>query len=340
MRRAYESWTPGPDARSIIRRAAEICASYASQGYDLTLRQLYYQFVARGWIPNTQQSYKRLGDIINHARMAGLLDWSYIVDRTRNLRHLSHWENPQGVITAAANGYGVDLWRGQPARVEVWVEKEALAGIIQQAADRWDCPWFSCRGYVSQSELWGAGRRIGRYLADGQRVVILHLGDHDPSGIDMTRDIRERMERFAYCDWISDVDRTVANDEGRATYGAIMDSISARLREQPPGGDPIEVRRIALNYEQVEEYDPPPNPAKLTDSRAGGYIAEHGRESWELDALDPATLTELIEDHISGVVDLDLFEAAKASQESDRELLLSASRQWPDLVDVLQDDGE
>src|ERR1044072_5302001 len=80
----------------VIETAEGICDDYAAQGYDLTLRQLYYQFVARDLSPNTQQEYKRLGAIINDARLAGLIDWDHLVDRTRNLRGLDHWESPEG----------------------------------------------------------------------------------------------------------------------------------------------------------------------------------------------------------------------------------------------------
>jgi hypothetical protein len=82
------------ESEHIIMRANEVCESYRQQGYDLTLRQLYYQFVSRDWLPNTERSYKRLGSIVNDARLAGLLDWHYIVDRTRNLRALPHWNDP------------------------------------------------------------------------------------------------------------------------------------------------------------------------------------------------------------------------------------------------------
>lgn len=126
----YKKWNPGADARDIIRQANEICADYAAQGYDLTLRQLYYQFVSKALLPNRQQSYKRLGDIINQARLAGLMDWNYITDRTRNLQSLGHWRTPGEIIRSAANSFALDKWSDQPIRVEVWVEKEALAGIV------------------------------------------------------------------------------------------------------------------------------------------------------------------------------------------------------------------
>src|SRR5260221_13432982 len=98
----YEKWNPRGDAQEIIARANSICREYAAQGYDLTLRQLYYQFVARGFIPNTAESYNKLGNVVNRARLGGYLDWGYIVDRTRNLEHVAHWGDPSDIIRSAA----------------------------------------------------------------------------------------------------------------------------------------------------------------------------------------------------------------------------------------------
>lgn len=305
---AYDgTWNPAAATLVEIERANEICATYAADGYDLTLRQLYYQFVSRGWIPNNDKSYKRLGEIVNRARLAGLLSWRYIVDRTRNLRGVSHWETPSDIMDAAASSFRLDKWTDQPTRVEVWVEKEALAGVVERAAEGRDVSWFSCRGYVSQSEAWGAAQRLIRYVRAGQRVVILHLGDHDPSGIDMTRDIRDRLMMF------------MSHHLGYV-------------------GTSLTVDRIALNIDQVRQYDPPPNPAKLTDARANGYIERFGDESWELDALPPDVLARLISDAIDQIIDPDLYHAQQQAEERHRELLAAASERWEELVSVLDGD--
>ena len=186
-----------PESLLRIHQANLIIAEYQRQGFALTLRQLYYQFVARSLIENTQRSYKRLGAIVNDARMAGMLDWSAIEDRTRELKENSHWQDPGEIVRACAAQFRVDRWANQDYRPEVWIEKEALVGVIERTCRDWDVPFFACRGYVSQSEQWKAGRRHRRHLAAGQTPVVLHLGDHDPSGIDMTRDNAERLEIFA-----------------------------------------------------------------------------------------------------------------------------------------------
>lgn len=293
---AYEDWSPSENSLSIVRIANQICASYKAQGYDLTLRQLYYQFVARGYLPNNQRSYDNLGKTIDRARKAGLLDWNYIVDRTRNLAGFRTYADPAEHVAAIEGQHHIDLWEDQDYRIEVWVEKEALAAVVSRAALSRGLDYFSCRGYVSQSELHAAAKRHIRYQRAGQEVIVIHLGDHDPSGIDMTRDVQERLELF-----------------GASTF----------------------VERIALNRDQIDQYNPPPNPAKMSDSRARGYVAEHGRSSWELDALDPDTLSGLITERVDSYVDADLFNARFEEQEGNRVRLAQVSEHWDAVVDLL-----
>jgi hypothetical protein len=285
----------------IIEQANQICTDYQGRGYDLTLRQLYYQFVSRDLIANRDTEYKRLGNIINDARLAGLLDWSYIVDRTRNLRGLSHDASPSSALYRAAYGYQVDMWANQPHYVEVWIEKDALVGVITRPCIDLDVPFFSCRGYTSQSELWGAAQRLIRHTDTGQKAVIIHLGDHDPSGIDMTRDITDRL----------------------ALFGAVA-----------------QVERIALNMDQVRQYAPPPNPAKLTDARADGYIRVHGPSSWELDALEPTTLDALVRSHITELRDDMQWATDTAAMEDQTERLKAVAHRFSEVSAWLDENPE
>lgn len=281
---------------SIVAQANTIITEYQAQGFVLTLRQLYYQFVSRDLIKNTQKDYKRLGSIINDARLAGLIDWSALEDRTRNLAALAHWTDPTQIIESCASQFRVDLWAGQQHHVEVWIEKDALVGVIEGVCQEYDVPFFSCRGYTSQSEMWEAGQRLLRYRKHQQPPVILHFGDHDPSGIDMTRDIEERLSLFM-------------------------------------GG--LEVRRMALNFDQVEEYQPPPNPAKISDPRAGVYIVNHGDESWELDALEPAVIADLIRQEIETLIDRGPWNDALADQRAARSQLGAIAERFEDVKNFL-----
>lgn len=279
-----------------IEHAEEIINDYARQGLSLTLRQLYYQFVSRDLIPNNMREYKKLGDVISNARSAGLIDWNAIVDRTRGTRGTQFWSNPAQIISAATNGYVTNRWADQDYHVEVWVEKEALVDVIGRAANRWDLTYFACKGYASESSMWLASQRMIRKERQGKGTIILHLGDHDPSGIDMTRDIQDRLNGF-----------------GAGTL----------------------VERLALTMDQVDTYQPPPNPAKMTDSRAEGYVAAYGDESWELDALEPSLLNSVILDAVDPYLDRDRWDAATEVLEEERESLRKIERNWSAVVEYV-----
>lgn len=300
MKKCYVQKNFATATMSLIDHANEIIEEYQEKGFTLTLRQLYYQYVSRDLIANDQKEYKRLGSIINDARLAGLIDWEALEDRTRNLVTPSTWDSPESIIQACAMQFTSDWWYGQESYVEAWIEKDALLGVLEAASRPWQIPYFSCRGYTSASEIWGAARRIGQQTGSGRRVIVLHLGDHDPSGIDMSRDIEDRIRLFLTGD-----DR---DDEM------------------------FELCRIALTMPQIKQYDPPPNPAKTTDSRFARYQEEHGDESWELDALSPEVIADLIGKHVEREIDQELWKSAKARQEEGREQLKTVSDRWSDVV--------
>jgi len=229
--------------------------------------------VARALTANNIKAYNRLKSVMTKARLAGMVDWDSITDLTRELEEQGHWANPGSIIRSAADSFRTDHWADQQCRVEVWIEKDALKNVISGICEELDVPYFSCRGYTSVSAMWRAGHgRLRKTLRRERKPTwIVHLGDHDPSGIDMTRDIVDRLEMFT--------ERSV------------------------------QVERIALNMDQVEELDLPPNPAKMTDSRVGTYLASFGDDSWELDALDPQYMADLIERFVLRLRDPDIHEA-------------------------------
>lgn len=302
MRECFVPKTFSAPHERIIAAAAAIIANYRRQGFSLTLRQLYYQFVATQPLakpfPNTTQSYKRLGKIISDARLAGRLDWAAMEDRTRRVIIPNAWSSPDAIVGACARQYQIDLWRRQPAYVEAWIEKDALVGVLEAACEDVRLPFFSCRGYTSQSALYDAGKRIARE-ARNRDAVILHLGDHDPSGIDMTRDIAERVTMFA--------------------------------------GRTVGVRRLALNMDQVEDQNPPPNPAKLTDSRAADYVARYGYDSWELDALTPTFIRGLIEDEVASIRDETVWEEDVEREREERAQIEVVAENWSEVVAFAED---
>lgn len=279
MKEAFTDYNPRDNTLMDIHMANQILEDYARQGFVLSVRQLYYQFVSRDLIPNTQQQYKRLAGIVADARKGGLIDWSYIEDRGRNLAGVQTWDSPSQIVEACVASYRRDRWADQPESVEVWVEKDALLGVIQRAVQGLDVDYVSCRGYPSASMVYDASKRL-----DG--ATVLHLGDHDPSGIDATRAIREELE----------------------LYGA-----------------DAEVKRIALTWEQVQQYQPPPNPAKESDSRFAGYHAEYGEECWELDALEPQVIVDLIRGEIEDLLDREIWDETLEREEKERDEIRKAA---------------
>lgn len=263
----------------LIGQANNIIQEYEAQNLLLTLRQLYYQFVARGILPNVTESYNLLGRIVNDGRLAGLISWTAIEDRGRDLKGFRYYDSPSDAVKEVRADYKRDLWSDQPWRPEVWIEKAALEGVISSICGYLRVDFFATRGYNSQSEQWQAGQRLARYIRKGQRPIIFHLADHDPEGIDMTRDNRERLSMFT--------------------------------------GVPIQVVRLALNMSQIEQYDPPPNFVKPLSPRAAGYRDQYGDECWELDALDPAVLRDLIRDAVLKIRDESKWSEALTEEAED-----------------------
>lgn len=308
----YQQVTFRDKRLGMIETANAIIAEYQADDYSLTLRQLYYQFVARDLFPedrrwkwtgrkwvkdangtkNADPNYKWLGSIVNDGRLAGLIDWEAITDRTRESRGNDHFEDPQEILRVAADTYRIDTRADQDCYLEVWIEKDALVGVLERVCTEMDISYFSCRGYVSQSAMWEAGQRIIAKEDEGHSAVILHMGDHDPSGINMSHDIQKRLDLF---------------------------------------GCRVEVNRIALNMDQIEELKPPPDPAKPTDSRYKLYVEKYGTACWELDALDPKTLTALVATVAEAYTDTGKRDKLIARQEEERLRLRYVARNWQKL---------
>jgi len=288
MKEKFIDWRPSERSKQLILIANNILEEYEAQGYRLTLRQLYYQLVARDIIPNRVEEYNSLGNVVSKGRLAGLIDWDMIEDRLRIPNENGHWDSPQEILKAATKSYYRSRWENQKNYIEVWCEKDAVSNIIQPVCAKWDVLFMANRGYSSQSAMYEAYKRLYRKHIEEKDIMILYLGDHDPSGIDMTRDIANRLGTF-----LIDENTEIEN-----------------------------VDRIALNMDQIEQYDPPENPAKVTDSRYKSYVRIYGESSWELDALEPSVLAGIVEDAIMRFVDLDAFQDVENLEKEHKKKLL------------------
>lgn len=270
----------------LVNAVNQIISGYTM---SLTLRQVYYRLVAAGLIPNTRSNYNQLSSQLVTARENGDIDDTRIVDRSRRIEDVS-FESPESFIeicqTTLRRRYVRRFWDSQPVYCEVWVEKDALSQVLAEAVYPFNAAIVApSRGYSSYSYLREAADRISQYCSDGKAAVILHFADHDPSGIDMSRDLQDRLDKY---------------------YGG------------------AEVRRIALTYDQVRRHDLIPNPAKITDTRSSGYISQFGNECWELDAIEPDELVRLCQSAVEGLVtDKEAWLAIKEKDKAEREALLS-----------------
>ncbi len=262
-----------------------IIAEYQDQGYTLSLRQLYYQLVTRLVIANDDKEYKKLSHLLKEGRLAGIVDWSAIEDRLRVPRRPACWNSVSSIIESCASQFRHDRMDGQETYIEVWVEKDALSGVLSRVTDKYGI--MVNRGYSSVSAMHDSYLRIDSEVSEGKKALILYLGDHDPSGLDMIRDIRDRLEEFHKGEW---------------------DGL-------------FSVIPVALTMSQIKEHNPPPNPAKLSDSRAKWYVEKYGYKSWEVDALPPEALNGLLESAIVDRIDVKLFEKVMAMEMDGRATL-------------------
>lgn len=279
----FRDWQPRGTTIQLVAQCINITEEYMQQGYRLTLRQLYYQLVSRDIIPNTDKSYKKLSSYCTRARLAGLLDWDAIEDRARRPHRHTEFDDLSDLAKAALHSYRLPRWGTQPQYAELWVEKDALASVLTPIADNYHVTLMVNRGYSSASAMKQSAERFREW--EDRECTIFYLGDLDPSGEDMVRDISDRMQEFGI--W-------------------------------------VDVEKVALTMEQVEEYQPPPNPAKLTDPRAAAFVVKYGTSSWEVDALQPALLTEIIETAFDSVIDHAAMEEVKLREAEDKEKLLKA----------------
>ncbi len=275
----YRHWSPSGETLHLVRECRDIIDELSE--YKLTLRQLYYQLVSRALIPNEEKSYKKLSRLVTRARLGCLLDWSAIEDRVRKPVLPLEFTGLPDLVETAIDWYRLPRWTNQSHYVELWVEKDALASVLRPLADKYHVTLMVNRGYSSASAMYDAAKRFKAHR-DKEHWLLLYLGDLDPSGEDMVRDIRERLLEFEAS---------------------------------------VPVEKIALTMDQVRQYDPPPNPAKLTDSRAADFIAKYGNSSWEVDALPPSVLEELISSAIEGVMDMELYNEAIRMEEEDKQTL-------------------
>ena len=295
MTRAYQKET-----RVRLDKIVKITEEYIKMGQRLSVRQLYYQLVAHNVIPNSISSYNSAKELIKNGRRTGDIDWDCIVDRGRVPVMPHQYASVSEFMSKTVGSYRRNRWEGQPHYVEVMVEKDALTGVLEPIANEYHVLLLANKGYSSTSAMHTAAERISQEHESGKTCHILYMGDHDPSGVNMVRDIKKRMSEF------------------KCT---------------------VELERIALTMEQVKKYNPSPNPIKMSDSRAAEYSEQYGNRSWELDALNPQILAGILKEHILKYLDLQKYNKMLDSEEWGRGVLDGTAKKQA-VVDELFDTQE
>jgi hypothetical protein len=194
-----------------------------------TVRQVFYALTVRGVIKKEEIEYQRtVVRLLVDMREAGEIPFEWLADNTRWMRKPTTFTGLESCLNSTAHFYRRDLWAAMPVYVEVWCEKDALAGVLMEETRVYDVPLMTARGYSSLTFVHSAAMEI---KAKGKPAYIYHFGDLDPSGVDAARDIKEKLHRYA------------------------------------PDAE-IHFERPAVTREQVEEWNLPTRPTKQTDTRA------------------------------------------------------------------------
>lgn len=309
------------DNRQRLDFINSIIVEYQQAGYKLTLRQLYYQLVSRDVIPNKVAEYDKLSVLLREGRMGGIVDWDAIEDRLRIPKKPSAWDSPADLLHSAAKQFRLPRMKGQETYLEVWVEKDALSGVLSRVTSPYHIPILVNRGYSSASAMYDAYQRFKDAAREGAKhVKILYLGDFDPSGVDMIRDIEQRVREL------------YLGGEGAFERWSVGESKKPNLDRHPEVWETVckdklgidfEVVSIALTRVQIEQHGPPPNPAKRTDTRFAKFEEAHGDTSWEVDALPPEVLNEILTDAIEERIDRELYDRIVLQEQAGTDKLLS-----------------
>lgn len=277
--------------KELIDAILDIINYYEEQDIKLTNRQLYYQLVGKSLIPNAMEIYKKICTILTDARYSGLIDWDSIIDKGRVPTKPLEFNNIKERVELAIYNYRLPRWKDQENYVELYCEKEAGETVLSPIAHKYHIYFGANKGYSGAAAMYELSQRLKEQLQKGKRITLLYFGDHDPSGLDMVRDIRERTIEF-----LQDI-RNIAN----------------RFQIVP----------LALNMEQIRQYQCPPNPAKISDPRAKWYIERHGNKSWELDAIDPKELQNIADKGVRDFLDIKKYNDWIKQEEKEKKILIN-----------------
>jgi hypothetical protein len=271
--------------RTKNRTLAENAVAILDAERPMTLRQLFYRLVSAGTIRNSPAEYKRLGCVMARVRESGDVPRTWLVDHTRATIKPSSWTGLADFGESVRTCYRKDFWASMPHHVAFYVEKDAVAGTVQPITAEYDVALHVCRGYSSISF---AGEIADEWAQIEKPIFAFYLGDFDPSGFDLERDLREKLERYS--------GRTFTWQRLGVTEADFADHSLIRL------------------------------PVKQADRRAAGFIRQYGTACAEIDALPPTELRQRVEGAINSHIDAKRWNRLVTVEEAERETLLQVSQ--------------
>ncbi len=291
--------------RAKNRTLADTAVAILDAERPMTVRQLFYRLVSAGAIRNAQTEYKRLGAVMTRIREAGDVPRTWLVDHTRATLKPSSWSGLADFSESVRTCYRKDFWASMPHHVELFVEKDAVAGTVQPITVENDVAIRVCRGYASISF---AGEIADEWTQIEKPIFAYYLGDFDPSGFDLERDLRDKLGRYSGLPiW---------------TY-------------EPPGQEPCYVDnahrfvswvRLGVTEADFVDHDLVRIPVKRSDNRAAGFIQEYGTDCAEIDAIPPSELRRRVADAIDRHIDVERWNRLLKVEEAERETLLQFSQ--------------
>jgi hypothetical protein len=268
-------------AKATLALREAILETFEDTGKPVTVRQMFYLLSVGGAVEKEESGYRKAQRQLLALRRAGLVPYGWIADNTRWMRKPTTYAGLGDFFDRAATYYRQDLWVRSDVYVEVWCEKDALAGVLMPVTREYDVPLMVARGYSSETFAYNAAEAMRE---TGKPCYVYYAGDLDPSGWQMARSLEQKLAEF---------------------------------------GAPVVFERLAVNPEQIQAWDLPTRPSKVSDTRCKAFFAEfgNGTESVELDAIHPDLLRSLVRDAIEQHIDHGGLETLRREEDAAREAL-------------------
>jgi hypothetical protein len=265
----------------------EAMYTVAEATQPITGRGIGYKLFTAGLIPSmATNDMQRVYRLLKEARERGKIPWAWIVDETRTIERVSTWDDPADYARCVAESYRRDFWNQQPHRIQVWSEKGTVRGVLAPVLDEFAVGFLPVHGFSSATAAHDLAEDD-----DGRDLIVLYVGDFDPSGMFMSEeDLPARFAKY--------------------------------------GGDHIKIRRIALTREHLRRLPSFSASDKAKDPRYRWFRVNYGNRCWELDAMDPNDLRACVERELVRLIEPTAWERCEVVNKAEQESLKTILEKW------------